>query len=66
MMSPIGPKRQLSRRNQMSAFRGKTTLTPRSFDDDPAMGFNRRKMEVRRRKAAIRCGAGRMLAPRSS
>ena len=28
------------------------TLTPRSFDDDPAMGFNKRKMEDRRRKAA--------------
>jgi hypothetical protein len=36
----------------MAAFIGKVTLTPRSFDDDPFMGFNRRKMEDRRHKAA--------------
>jgi hypothetical protein len=43
----------------MAAFIGKVTLTPRSFDDDPAMGFNRRKMEDRRRQAVEKEAAAR-------
>jgi hypothetical protein len=35
----------------MAAFIGKRHCHPRSFDDDPAMEFNGRKMEDRRRKA---------------
>ena len=43
----------------MSAFDAKATLTPLPFDDDPAMGFNRRKMEDRRRQAAEQDAAAR-------
>jgi hypothetical protein len=37
----------------------KRTLTPRSFDEDPAMGFKKREMEDRRRKAAEQKAAAR-------
>jgi hypothetical protein len=39
--------------------RAKATLTPGSFDDDPGMGFNKRKMEDRRRQEAEKEGAAR-------
>jgi hypothetical protein len=42
----------------MSA-RAKATLTSGSFDDDPGMGFNKRKMEDRRREAAEKEAAAR-------
>jgi hypothetical protein len=54
-----GPSRHFAATQQSVAFGGKATLTPRSFDDDPAMGFNRRKMEDRRRKTAEKEAAAR-------
>jgi hypothetical protein len=43
----------------ISAFGAKATLTPRYFDDDLGMRFNRRKMEDRRRQAPEQEAAAR-------